>query len=66
MLQSDKFTFVFERLSAEDIIFSHSQTNDPLKGNYIFVIDMYGINSENQINESKLIIGGKVFGSDGN
>ena len=62
MLQSDKFEFVFERLSAEDIIFSKSQTNTTLKGNYIFLIDMYGINSENQINESKLIIGGKAFG----
>ncbi len=61
-LQSDKFEFKFERLSAEDIIFSKIHTNEPLKGNYIFSIDMYGIDSENQIQESKLIIGGKAFG----
>ncbi len=61
-LQSDKFAFTFERISAENIIFSENQKNTPLKGNYIFLIDMYGINSENQINESKLIIGGKAFG----
>lgn len=61
-LQSEKFEFTFERLSAEDIIFSKIQTNEPLKGNYIFFIDLYGVNSENQIHESKLIIGGKAFG----
>lgn len=61
-LQSEKFGFLFERLSAEDIIFSKSQVNEPLKGNYIFLINLYGVNSENQISESKLIIGGKAFG----
>ena len=61
-LQSEKFEFTFERLSAEDIIFSKIQTNEPLKGNYIFSIDLYGINSENQILESTLVVGGKAFG----
>jgi len=61
-LQSEKFEFVFERLSAEDIVFSKININEPLKGNYIFSIDMYGVNSETQIHESKLIIGGKAFG----
>lgn len=61
-LQSEKFEFTFERLSAENIIFSKIQTNEPLKGDYIFSIDLYGVNSENQIHESKLIIGGKAFG----
>lgn len=60
--QSEKFEFTFERLSAEDIVFSKIQTNEPLKGDYIFSIDLYGVNSENQIHESKLIIGGKAFG----
>ena len=61
-LQSDTFEFAFERISAEDVVFSKIQSNEPLKGNYIFSIDLYGINSENQIQESKLIIGGKAFG----
>lgn len=61
-LQSEKFEFALERLSTEDIVFSKIQTNDPLKGDYIFSINLYGINSENQIHESKLIIGGKAFG----
>ena len=61
-LQSGKFEFLFNRLSAEDIIFSKIQTNEPLKGNYIFFIDLYGIDSKNKIPESKLVIGGKAFG----
>ena len=61
-LQSEKFEFAFQRLSAEDIVFSKTRTNESLKGNYIFSVDMYGADSENQIHESKLIIGGKAFG----
>ena len=61
-LQSEKFEFIFERLSAENIVFSKTDANEPLKGNYIFNIDMYGVNSETKIHESKLIIGGKAFG----
>ena len=61
-LQSEKFKFVFERQSAEDIVFSKIDTNKPLKGNYIFTIDMYEVNSDTEIHETKLIIGGKAFG----
>jgi peptide/nickel transport system permease protein len=61
-LQSDKFSFPVNNLSSEDIIFSKSESHEPLKGDYVFLIKMYGNNSENQISESKLIIGGKAFG----
>ena len=61
-LQSELFAFTFNRLSAEDIVFSKTQINEPLKGNYIFSVDLYAVNSEAQIPESKLIIGGKAFG----
>ena len=61
-LQSEKIEFAFDRLSVEDIVFSKSSINEPLKGDYVFSIDLYGMNSENQISESKLIIGGKTFG----
>jgi peptide/nickel transport system permease protein len=61
-LQSEKFEFTFGRLSAENIVFSKKETNEPLKGNYIFSVDLYGVNSENEILESKLIVGGKAFG----
>ncbi len=61
-LQSEQFTFTLERLSAEDIVFSKTQINEPQQVNYIFIIDMYSVNSEVQIPESNLIIGGKAFG----
>ena len=61
-MQAEQFKFTLDKLSVKDIIFSKTQTNEPLKGNYVFVIDLYGINSQNDIHESKLIIGGKAFG----
>jgi len=61
-LQSKIFTFDLNELSSEDIVFSKTKTNESLKGKYIFLIDMYSVNSQAQIIESKLIIGGKVFG----
>jgi len=62
LLQSEVFDFDLERLSAEDVVFSKTGTNQPLKGNYIFSIDTYSVNSESKNHESKLIIGGKTFG----
>jgi len=61
-LQSELFAFSLDRLSAEDIVFSKTQKNEALKGNYIFSVDLYSVNAEAQIPESKLIIGGKAFG----
>jgi len=62
ILQEEKFEFEINRLSVEDIIFSKTELNKPLKGNYIFLIDFYEINEESEIIDSKLIIGGKAFG----
>ena len=62
LLQSELFAFTLDRLSVEDIVFSKTQTNESLKGNYIFSVDLYTVNSEAKIPESKLIIGGKAFG----
>lgn len=61
-LQSKKFSFSLNDLSSEDIIFSKTESNETLKGNYVFLIKMYGDNPENKISESRLIIGGKAFG----
>ena len=61
-LQSEVFDFEIKKLSAENIIFSKTTSNEPLKGNYIFSINLYEIGSNSEIIESNLIIGGKVFG----
>ena len=62
LLQTDQFEFDISKISGEDIIFSQKSKNQPLKGNYVFLINLYGQNSENHISESKLILGGKAFG----
>ena len=62
LLQSKLFDFDLEGLSSEDIVFSNTKINEPLKGDYIFSIDTYSVNSEIKSHESKLIIGGKAFG----
>ena len=61
-LQSEKFSFEINRLSSEDIVFSKQSTNKPLKGDYVFVVNLYGIDSEDEITNSVLIVGGKAFG----
>ena len=61
-LQEEKFEFKINELSVEDIIFSKTESNKPLKGNYVFLIDFYEIDEESKIMDSKLIIGGKAFG----
>jgi len=61
-LQSDNFEFPIGDLTSEDIVFSKSESNTPLKGKYIFVVNLYGIDSQNEIFDSTLIIGGKSFG----
>jgi peptide/nickel transport system permease protein len=62
VLQEEEFEFEINGLSVEDVIFSKVESNKPLKGNYIFLIDFYEINKESEIIDSKLIIGGKAFG----
>ena len=61
-LQSEIFDFKIKKLSAENIIFSKTTLNEPLKGNYVFSVDLYEIGNNSEIIESELIIGGKVFG----
>ena len=62
LLNNEKFRFQIDNLSAEDIIFSETERNEPLKGNYVFLINLYEINEKSEIIKSNLIIGGKAFG----
>jgi peptide/nickel transport system permease protein len=61
-LQSDKFDFSIEGFSAEDIVFSKSTDNVVLKGDYVFLVNLYGVQKENSIVDSTIIVGGKAFG----
>ena len=61
-LQSERFDFSISRLSAEDIVFSQVSNHQPLKGNYGFMVNLYGVDSQNEMIESVLIVGGKAYG----
>ena len=49
MLQPEVFDFEIENLSTEDIIFSKTTSNEPLKGNYVFLIDLYEIENKGEL-----------------
>ena len=61
-LQSDLFAFPTDGFSSEDIVFSKIAEHEILKGNYIFVVNLYGVNNDVTITNSQLIVGGKAFG----
>jgi peptide/nickel transport system permease protein len=60
-IYKNDFQFNFSHGAAE-IIFSQLDENKVEKGNYIFIIDTYGIEESAEILESKMILGGKAFG----
>jgi peptide/nickel transport system permease protein len=62
LLASDKFAFPVENMPIEEVIFSKLGTHQVLKGKYIFVTKISTTDTQSAIRDSKLIIGGKVFG----
>ncbi|MGQ0796064.1 MAG: ABC transporter permease [Nitrosopumilaceae archaeon] len=58
----DNFNFLTDLLSAEDIVFSQTDKNTILKGKYVFHAKFYNVNSKIEIDNSRLILGGKVYG----
>ena len=57
----DEFEFDFS-IGATEIIFSQLGENKVQKGEYIFIINTYGIEHSAEILKSKMILGGKAFG----
>ena len=55
------FQFDFS-IGTSEIIFSQLDDNEIQKGEYVFIIDTYGIDESAEIIESKMILGGKAFG----
>ena len=60
-IYKNDFQFDFSANPTE-IIFSQLNYNEVQKGNYIFIINTYGIGESTEIIESKMILGGKAFG----
>lgn len=59
---ASSFHFPVESLSTEDVIFSQTTENKILKGRYLFKITFYDVDSKISLEDSKLILGGKVYG----
>jgi peptide/nickel transport system permease protein len=59
---SDSFGFPIDLLSTEDVVFSEKSSNIVLKGRYVFKATFYDVDSKIAIDDSKLILGGKVYG----
>lgn len=57
-LESERFSYQIQSLTAKEIIFAKTDVSQVLKGRYEFTISASGVDSF----DSKLILGGKVFG----
>lgn len=62
LLQSSQFSYPIDKIPTKEIIFSKSDSHEVLKGKYVFLVKLIGVDSQNSISSSKLILGGKVFG----
>ena len=53
--------FYNQNTTSENMIFANNY-GDVLKGNYLFLVNIYGVNENVNVIDSKLIIGGKAYG----
>jgi len=60
-IESAKMKLFRENVSSEDLIFA-DENGHVLKGNYLFLVNLYDTRSHAKIIDSKLILGGKAFG----
>jgi len=60
-LQTVSMGIYYDGVPSEDLIFAGIEEKI-LKGNYLFLVDLYGVKEDAKIIDSKLIIGGKAFG----
>jgi len=58
----NRYSFPFDSLSSEKIIFSKLDENKILKGNYVFRVHLYDVSGKPTLVKSNLVIGGQVYG----
>lgn len=56
------FPFQTGALYSQDLVFSQIGENKVLKGNYVFKVTFYDVNGNLSLDQSKFILGGKVYG----
>ena len=54
--------FYNQNIASENIIFANRRTEHVLKGDYLFLMNIYGVDRKVNIIDSKLILGGKAYG----
>ena len=58
----NSFMFPIDSLLAQDVVFSKTEQNTVLQGPYFFKVNLYSVNSKPNLETSKFILGGKVYG----
>jgi peptide/nickel transport system permease protein len=58
----ERYAFPLDGLSSEKIIFSRLDENKILKGQYVFRANLYGTSEKSSLEQSHLVLGGKVYG----
>ncbi|MGI0069473.1 MAG: ABC transporter permease [Nitrosotalea sp.] len=59
---SISFLFPTDALYSQDLVFSQISENKVLKGHYVFKVTSYDVNGKISLDQSKFILGGKVYG----
>ncbi|CUR51470.1 Putative oligopeptide/dipeptide ABC transporter, permease component [Nitrosotalea devaniterrae] len=57
-----KYAFSLDDMSSEKIVFSQLDTNQILKGQYVFRVHLYDVSGKPVLIKSNLVLGGKVYG----
>jgi peptide/nickel transport system permease protein len=57
-----KYAFSLDDMSSEKIVFSQLDTNQILKGQYVFRVHLYDVSGKPVLVKSNLVLGGKVYG----
>lgn len=62
VLKTDEFGYDTMDRTAEHIVFADATSGELLKGEYAFVVNVYGADADTVITDSTLILDGKAFG----
>ncbi|HKU32220.1 MAG TPA: ABC transporter permease [Candidatus Nitrosotalea sp.] len=57
-----QFFFPVDSIPSQDLVFSNLDQNTVLKGLYVFKVTSYDVNGNMTLDQSKFVLGGKVYG----
>lgn len=62
LLNDIDFSFPTDFLPSQDLVFSKLEDNRVLKGHYLFKVSVYDVDGNVSLDQSRFILGGKVYG----